>query len=146
MTSTPMRGDGLRALTVRQPWAACITHGSKRVENRTRPWSWRGWLLIHAGRGTDHQALTDPRVTCTLPRQQSLEFGAVLAVARLTDCHRDEPGRACSAWADPEAWHLTLTDVTPLLEPIPALGRLGLWHPSPELTAHVFAQLPQLKP
>ncbi|WP_043257957.1 hypothetical protein [Streptomyces sp. Tu6071] len=145
MTSTPPRGDGLRALTVRQPWASCIAHGSKRVENRTRPWWWRGWFLIHAGRGTDHQALTDPRVTCTFPRQP-LEFGAVLAVARLTDCHQDEPGRACSAWADPEAWHLTLTDVTPLLEPIPALGRLGLWRPSCELTAHALAQLPHLKP
>ncbi|MFD4754341.1 hypothetical protein [Streptomyces sp. NPDC058426] len=54
------------------------------------------------------------------------------------------PGRRCSTWADPEVWHLTLTDVAPLLGPIPALGRLGLWRSGPELTAHVLAHLPHL--
>ena len=38
------------ALTVRQPWAWAIVHGPKRVENRTRPTSQPGCILIHAGR------------------------------------------------------------------------------------------------
>lgn len=27
----------MRALTIRQPWAAAIAHGPKRIENRPKP-------------------------------------------------------------------------------------------------------------
>src|SRR3954453_23306276 len=39
----------MRALTIRQPWAALIMAGSKDVENRVWPTSFRGRLAIHAG-------------------------------------------------------------------------------------------------
>src|SRR3954452_3561016 len=39
----------MKALTIRQPWAALIMAGSKDVENRVRPTSFRGRLAIHAG-------------------------------------------------------------------------------------------------
>lgn len=45
---------GLKALTVLQPWAWCIAHAGKTVENRTwAPGSYRGPLAIHAGRTYD---------------------------------------------------------------------------------------------
>jgi hypothetical protein len=38
------------ALSVRQPWAWLIVHGYKDVENRSRPTSFRGLVLIHAAK------------------------------------------------------------------------------------------------
>lgn len=49
----------LRGLTLWQPWAAAITHGGKRIENR--PWApWRSIIgreiAIHAAAKTDPAA------------------------------------------------------------------------------------------
>ncbi len=32
----------VRALTLRAPWAWAVLHAGKRVENRSRPWRYRG--------------------------------------------------------------------------------------------------------
>lgn len=40
--------DGMRVLTVREPWATLIVTGLKDVENRSRKFGHRGPLLIHA--------------------------------------------------------------------------------------------------
>lgn len=40
----------LRVLTVRQPWASLIAFGYKRIEVRSRPTSFRGWVAIHAAK------------------------------------------------------------------------------------------------
>lgn len=40
--------DGLRVLTVREPWATLIVSGQKDCENRSRYFGHRGPLLIHA--------------------------------------------------------------------------------------------------
>ena len=39
----------MKALTIRQPWADAIVHGTKRTENRTWKTTHRGPVLIHAG-------------------------------------------------------------------------------------------------
>lgn len=43
----------MRAISVRQPWAALIVHGIKPVENRTWTTTYRGPVLIHAGKKLD---------------------------------------------------------------------------------------------
>ena len=53
----PMTPDTLSCLTVRQPWAWLLTHGVKPVENRTWKTSYRGPLLIHAGKVLDEHGL-----------------------------------------------------------------------------------------
>lgn len=40
--------DGMRVLTVREPWASLIVTGQKNCENRSRYLGHRGPLLIHA--------------------------------------------------------------------------------------------------
>jgi hypothetical protein len=51
----------MRALTVSQPWAWAIIHGGKTIENRTRLWSYRGPLAVHAGaRWSDRGAWFEP--------------------------------------------------------------------------------------
>ncbi|MFJ4865976.1 hypothetical protein [Streptomyces sp. NPDC088748] len=139
-------GDWIRGITIRQPWATCILEG-KSPENRPKPWSWRGWVLLHAGKAKPEPAvLRDPLVARTI-RGRELPLGAVIGVARLTDCHQDPDGSPpCTQWAQPEAWHLVLTDVQELALPIPAGGQLGPWKPTPDLLAQVLQQLPDLRP
>lgn len=43
----------MKALSIRQPWASLIVLGFKPVENRPRPWHYRGPLLIHAAKTFD---------------------------------------------------------------------------------------------
>ncbi|RCH65500.1 hypothetical protein DT019_27295 [Streptomyces sp. SDr-06] len=139
-------GDWIRGITVRQPWATCILAG-KRPENRPKPWSWRGWVLLHAAKAKPESAvLRDPLVVRTI-RGRELHLGAVIGVARLTDCHQD-PDRSslCTPWAQPEAWHLVLADVQELALPIPVGGQLGPWKPAPDLLSQVLQQLPDLRP
>ncbi|CAL9675166.1 hypothetical protein SUDANB176_07716 (plasmid) [Streptomyces sp. enrichment culture] len=141
-------GDWIRGITIKQPHAACITAepGAKTIENRPRAWSWRGWVLLHAGKAIDRPALRIPLIARTI-RGRDLVTGAVIGVARITDCHQDpDSAPLCSPWAHPGAWHLVLSDVRELPLPVPAGGQLGPWRPSPDLVAQVFQQLPGFGP
>lgn len=43
----------LFALSIKQPWAWCIIHAGKNIENRTQASHYRGPLFIHASKGWD---------------------------------------------------------------------------------------------
>src|SRR6516164_125406 len=94
------------ALTVHQPWAWAITMGHKTIENRTWHTSYRGPLFIHAGgrKGAkewlaDWDTLVEEFAErgVKLPPIGTLTFGAIVAVAELTDvvplrkAPRDDP-------------------------------------------------------
>ncbi len=51
----------MKALSIRQPWAALIVNGHKDIENRDWRTHFRGLVLIHAGLKTDAAALADVR-------------------------------------------------------------------------------------
>lgn len=127
----------LPALTIRQPWLAAILAGDKRVENRSWPTKYRGFIALHAARALSREGRDDPLVQAVLarPGAPALTTGALVATARITDCHRDIG--CCRPWGQPGLYHWTLADVRPLPEPIPATGRLGLWHPDPALRAQL---------
>ncbi|WP_030592890.1 hypothetical protein [Streptomyces anulatus] len=146
MTTELEGGDWIRGITVRQPWAACILAG-KSPENRPRPWSWRGWVLLHAGKAKPEPAvLREPLVARTI-RNRELTTGAVIGLARLVDCHQDPNGSPpCTPWAQAGAWHLVLRDVQELPLPVPAGGQLGPWKPTPDLVKQALQQLPDFRP
>jgi hypothetical protein len=134
-------GDWIRGISIQQPHTACILTGAKTIENRPRRWR-PGWVLLHASKTVDRPALRIPLIGRTI-RGRQLVRGAVVGVARITDCHQDPEGtQPCTPWAQPGRWHLVLTDVQELPEPVPARGQLGPWKPSPDLLARVFQQLP----
>ncbi|MCX0241857.1 hypothetical protein [Streptomyces drozdowiczii] len=145
-TTTVDPGTWIRGITIRQPWTSCILAG-KDVENRPVPWSWRGWLLLHAGQVTERAPMRDALVATAI-RGRALHTRAVIGVARLTDCHQDAAGTApCSKWAQADAFHLVLADVQELALPIPWLhGQLGPWRPPQDLVDQVLLQLPHLAP
>ncbi|MGX1025434.1 hypothetical protein RKD37_000129 [Streptomyces ambofaciens] len=137
----PLYAPGsVRGITIKQPWAACILHGDKRVENRPRAWT-PGWRLLHAGAETDRQALRDPLVARTV-RGVELPTRAVLGVVRITGSHTDT-GEPCSPWAQPDHVHLVLADVHALALPVPwRHGQLGPWRVPLAVYERVLAQLP----
>jgi len=138
-------GDWIRGISIQQPHTACILTGAKTVENRPKRWR-PGWVLLHASKAVDHPALRIPLIARTI-RGRDLVRGAVVGIARITDCHQDPEGAPpCTQWAHPGAWHLVLADVQELAEPIPARGQLGPWKPSPDLLARVLEQLPDFRP
>ncbi|MCZ4125756.1 hypothetical protein [Streptomyces sp. H39-S7] len=138
-------GDWIRGISIKQPHAACILTGAKTVENR--PGRWRpGWVLLHASKSVDQPALRIPLIGRTI-RGRELVTGAVVGIARITDCHQDPAGtQLCSPWAQPGKWHLVLADVQELPLPIPARGQVVPWKPSPDLLEQVLQQLPDFRP
>ncbi|WP_371095106.1 hypothetical protein [Streptomyces sanglieri] len=139
-------GDWIRGITIRQPWATCILAG-KNPENRPANWPWRGWVLLHAGKAKpDSTLLRDPLVATAI-RGRELHLGAVIGVARLTDCHPDQGSEHCtSPWAHRDVHHLVLNDVHELPLPVPATGALPAWKPTQDLVDRVLQQLPHLRP
>ncbi|MFE2195516.1 hypothetical protein ACFXAQ_32480 [Streptomyces olivaceus] len=99
-TTTVDPGTWIRGITIRQPWTTCILAG-KDVENRPAPWSWRGWLLLHAGQATERAPMRDPLVATAI-RGRDLPTRAVIGVARLTACHQD----AADTIGNPGYWNL----------------------------------------
>ncbi|MFD9458657.1 hypothetical protein ACFWBC_36955 [Streptomyces sp. NPDC059985] len=71
-------------------------------------------MLLHTSKTTDRPALRVPPIARTI-RDRELVTGAVVGIARITDCHQDPEGAAlCSQWALPGVWHLVLADVQEL--------------------------------
>jgi hypothetical protein len=129
----------LRALSVRQPWAAAIAHYGKNIENRTRRTHHRGLIAVHASlepaADADHALQWIREVADSTPRQVLSHDvrGVIIAVAEIVGCHEAgdtehciEDG-GCSPWARPAGWHWELDNVRPLPHPVGARGALGLW-------------------
>lgn len=121
----------MKALTICQPYAHLIAWGEKRVENRSWPTNYRGPLAIHAGKSRSWIN------TYTGPVIGSLDFGAVVAIARLTACvpfhlAMEMPKDSALHWMTthrhvegPYCW--VLEDVKRLAEPVYCDGHQGFW-------------------
>jgi hypothetical protein len=140
----------MRCLTLTQPWATLVAVEVKQVETRNWSTRYRGLLAIHAGQGYGWWSRsylaglcqTEPfcqvldRVGC--PSFDRLPRGAVIAVCQLTDGRitattvPPEPERSFGDYT-PGRWAWRLDGITPLAEPIPAVGAWGLWSPPADL-------------
>lgn len=142
----------MRVLTVRQPFADYILQreGRKDVENRTvRVEPQR--VAVHAGK-----LLWDgPESSGQAWRPRS----AILGSVQIVECHRagsaacDDAGCAGNPWAMMTSYsprvgtaqgprrmhHWVLAAPRLFAEPIPALGKLGIWTPDPALAAAITA-------
>jgi hypothetical protein len=114
------------ALTILQPWAWAISHGPKRIENRTWKPRYRGPLLIHAGRGKtalDYATRWLESQGLTVP--EDLAYGQIVAVCQLAAVVPLEACKVDPFASGPECWQLS--DVRALAEPIKYRGRQGLF-------------------
>lgn len=81
----------MKAITIREPWAALIATGHKHYETRSWPTSYRGPIAIHAGKQLD-KAFKDELVAeqlkmCGITPEtvKELPLGAVIATAELVN-------------------------------------------------------------
>lgn len=96
----------MKVLSIRQPWAWCIIHAGKDIENRDWRTPFRGRFLVHAGKGMTRAEYEDCLETLhavsgvrrfprglTLPPFGDLERGGVVGSVDLVDCveHSDSP-------------------------------------------------------
>lgn len=127
----------MKALSICQPWAFAILHGNKRVENRTWATSYRGPLLIHAGKSRqwfdcDSVGLVSHAAgRHATPNAPGMHFGALVGVARLVACaHVDHMPIEINVGDQrfvegPLCW--VLDDVREFANPIPWRGQQGLF-------------------
>ena len=141
----------MKALTVCQPYAELIARGGdvKPLENRTWFTSYRGPLLIHAGKSRDWLGPDDEEAALYAVDVTKIAFGAFVALGDLVACLELD-----SAWPK-EYRHLqdhehaegpfclVLARVRRLPKPVECRGMQGLWVPSPAI---VSACLSQSKP
>ena len=89
----------MKAITIHQPWASAIALGLKHFETRSWPTAHRGWLLIHAGKQWNKdavrfqsEAVHHLRAAHGVDNKTVLEFeenpplGVFVADAWLADC------------------------------------------------------------
>lgn len=139
----------MKAITIKQPFAALLALGYKRYETRSWQTKHRGKLAIHAGKSIDRQACERPEVRRILQDAgyeswRDLPTGAVIAIGELTNCSRVlmqdmTHGVAHTHIAQIDglayefgdftvgryAWEVVNVEL--LAEPIPCRGRLSLW-------------------
>ena len=125
--------EGMRALTVKQPWAWAILYAGKDIENRGWRTRYRGPLVIHSGARL-HEARKMPRGARAVP--DDFVFSAMLGVVELVDVVE----RSRSKWFEgPFGW--VLRNPRPFSRPIPCPGRLGLWQPTPSQLRAIVRRL-----
>jgi activating signal cointegrator 1 len=137
----------LKVITLIQPWASLIALGEKKIETRSWKTSYRGPLLIHAGKKIDscakhsifRRTLESHRYT-----KDTLPTGMIIAKCNLIDClEMVQCGVSSGTLSDGTkvygneyqfgnyeigryAW--ILDNVEMLKEPIPAKGKLSIWN------------------
>ena len=161
--------DSWPVLTVRPPWSWAIAHGGKQIENRGWDLKYRGPLWLHSGARSRwdpaggqsplvraawrrHFAAQDRAVPPLRRGTEWMAFGSVIAAVQVTGCHHSrrcqQPAATryalptfCSPWAIQDQYHVELTAVRPLPDPVPCRGSLGLWRLPGEVEKAVREQL-----
>lgn len=129
----------MKALSVRQPWAELIAQGRKSIELRSWSTSYRGPLLIVAGRnwhslGVElHGSIGARGVSVCVGTLHDVRP----ATARDAQKACVRPPSVCSGLL---AWELR--DVVRVAE-VPVIGRLSLFDVTPEVLARLQAPSPR---
>ncbi len=129
-----------------QPWAALIVHGVKDVENRSWPTSFRGPVLIHAGKKWDDDAQDAVEggihpVTfgpLDVPEGCTFQRGGIIGVAEIVDC----VSASNSPWFVGE-YGFVIRNARPIPF-LPCRGALGFF--KPDFDAGYAAKKPARKP
>lgn len=123
-----------KALSIRQPWAHCIVHLGKDIENRDWSTNFRGEVCLHASKGmTRHEyelgietvhyvSLSRPFPSGQVfPTFDELQRGGIVGVAEIVDCVPSSD----SPWFF-GSYGFVLANVRPV-EFIPISGALGFF-------------------
>lgn len=142
----------MKALTISQPFASLIVDGEKKFENRTWECLYRGYLAIHAGKGTQY---LDKQELAKYPTSQIIGVCRVancLHVPSIRDAVRAEKGfgsysydELCEMFYNEHfegPYAIILDDITKLDTPIVISGKQGLWNVPAEFVQQLESALP----
>lgn len=109
-----------KCLSAWEPWATLIVTGKKDIENRVWQTSYRGPLLIHAGKNVmyfeEDRRWIQEALGITVPPRDQLTFGAVIGYVELVDCIYSELGDG--RWGQPGCYHWILRNPRSLDTPL----------------------------
>lgn len=157
----------MKALSLRQPWAAAVITLGKTIENRRWSTKFRGVFLIHAAKGmtkAEHASAVDfcedvlGVARCfdieAALQADNLERGGIVGIARLVDVVPPRPERMPEGvdvgahyppalrehgwrWHMPEQFGFVLEDVHPT-KFVPLVGHLGFFPVSDDVVAQAL--------
>lgn len=162
--------DGIKALTIWQPYCQFLVRGIKHFETRTWATKYRGPVAIHAAARPAFKGVIGALRTlvkkASLPKalrqivyNDSIEplesideypRGSVVAIGRLVACHQITPkllNKVNPIERIMGNWHLgdyawEFEDIIEIPQPIPAKGQQGLWtwKNAPENTLQAYTK------
>lgn len=165
-----MQTNGIKALTIWQPYCQFLVRGTKHFETRTWATKYRGPVAIHAAARPAFKGVIDTLRTlvkkASLPkalRQIVYNDGvapvesineyprsSVVAIGRLVACHQITPKLLNKVGPIERIlgnWHLgdyawEFEDIVEMPQPIPAKGQQGLWtwKDAPKNTLQAYAK------
>lgn len=124
-----MSTDMLPCISILQPYAWLIVTGHKDIENRGWATSFRGRILIHAGKTYSRKThaeyiadFEDDDIGIQLPPFEQMQLGGIVGSVTITDCVQEHPSR----WKILGSWGLVLAQqrVRPF---VPYRGQLGIF-------------------
>jgi hypothetical protein len=126
----------MRVITICQPHAWGVVHGTKRLENRGWPSSYAGPLLIHAGKSRKYlgDRSSMERAYPGLPPFGGLAFWAIIGMVQM--CGSVPLYAVADAPYAEGPWCHVYED-TCAIGPVPCVGALGFWTPSPGVRVEV---------
>lgn len=137
MTTLPLPGLPIKALSLWQPWASLMAAGVKIDDIRDWTTTYRGPLAIHAAKTIDRVGAPAHLCASTLGMRWWCECpaGAIVAIGMLTDCRPSAVARrtttainlACGDFTTGRH-ALRVERIRPLIEPIPVTGRRLLFN------------------
>lgn len=75
-----VRGNKVKALSIRQPWAELIVRGDKKIEIRSWNTNFRGYFLMHTSKKIEEDAAKNFGL-----HAKELDIGAIVGYANLAD-------------------------------------------------------------
>ncbi len=128
----------MKTLTIRQPWAWCIVHGYKKIENRKRRTNYTGPFYIHAGKNFDYEGLAwiiqqfgnifNPD---HIPLSAEFYKGGIIGFANLVECvsvNNPEDMKALSPFLLPwffGPYGYVIDNIQPIIPFQPVRGQRG---------------------
>lgn len=129
--------NGLRCLSIRQPWAWLVCIGAKSVENRTWKTDFRGTIAIHASTSKSMVNNAERHSDSRLIKAKDFSFGAIIGVADIDDITMYGPDLETVGHASgPYCWRMSHGRL--LKKPIPLSGKLNLFFLDEKTTQHVM--------
>lgn len=133
----------IKVLSIKEPHASLLLTPYKKIETRSWATSYKGEIYLHASKAmpsyAKEKAMWDRVLNLynTYKRVNSIKFrnGLIYAKAELVGCLKMTPENIAilpqmeidAGYYEPGRYMWVLRNITPLPEPIPAKGHLGIW-------------------